>query len=386
MSFIVPIFILIVMICEWIVCSKRLFVKSSRKKSIYLTVSYTLGYLPLFILPLFSDIVDMQRAMTWAVLLALTNLTVKIPLIIYLIFHNRKKKYSRFAIISYTIFLAFVTLTVAYGATLGRNEIRVEHITISSDKIPASFHGYKIAQFSDAHVGNVVLSNDIFNRLADTINYYKVDLIAQTGDLINMTHNELTPKIIDKLKRMKSKDGVVSVLGNHDLGFYVSDRTIAQQIFDSIRSYQREKLEWKLLENQNFFVYRGDDSIAITGVTYPNNLNHNNKNSFFGGSDIAKAIKGINDSTFILMAAHTPVHFDSLAALPVDLMLSGHVHAMQFKIGKWSPAKLLFEKYSGLYTVNKRHLYVNDGFGYVLYPFRIGAKPEITIITLKSSK
>ena len=81
----------------------------------------------------------------------------------------------------------------------------------------------------------------------------------------------------------------------------------------------------------------------------------------------------------------SPIHFDSLAAQPVDLMLSGHVHAMQFKMGNWSPAKLLFEKYSGLYTVNKRHLYVNDGFGYVLYPFRFGAKPEITIITLKPS-
>ena len=386
MRFIVLIlFILIVMICEWLVCSKRLFPKSSHNRKIYIAISYSLGYLPLFVLPLFSDIVDTQRALTWAVLLALTNISVKIPLIIYLLIHKKNRKYPISAKILYALYLAIIALIVAYGATFGRNEIRVEHVTITSNKIPSSFNGYKIAQFSDAHVGNVMMSNDIFKRMADTINYYNVDLIAQTGDLVNMTHEELNPQVINKLKRLKSKDGVVSVLGNHDLGFYVSDREFAQQIFDSMRIYQREKLDWKLLENQNFFVYRGDDSIAITGITYPNNLNHNNKNSFFGGSNIAKALDGVSDSTFTVMASHTPVHFDSLAAQPVDLMLSGHVHAMQFKIGDWSPAKFLFEKYSGLYTVNKRHLYVNDGFGYVLYPFRFGAKPEITIITLKPS-
>jgi len=387
MLFIVLItFILFVMICEWLVCSKRLFANSSHKKHIYLAISYSLGYLPLFVIPLFSDIIDMQKLMTWAVLFALTNLAVKIPLILYLLIHKKKKQYSWLAKCSYTIYLVTIAFTVIYGATYGRNEIRVEHITISSDKIPQSFDGYKIAQFSDAHIGNVVLSNDIFNRLADSINYYDVDLIAQTGDLINMTHKELNSHVITKLKRMKSKDGVVSVLGNHDLGFYVSDRNEAEQIFDSIRICQREKLGWKLLENQHFFTYRGGDSIAIAGITYPNNLNHNNKNSFFGGSNLAKALSGIADSTFIVMASHTPVHFDSLAAQPVDLMLSGHVHAMQLKIGDWSPAKILFEKYSGLYKVNKRHLYVNDGFGYVLYPFRFGAKPEITIFTLKYSK
>jgi predicted MPP superfamily phosphohydrolase len=68
-------------------------------------------------------------------------------------------------------------------------------------------------------------------------------------------------------------------------------------------------------------------------------------------------------------------------------MLSGHTHAMQakIKIGRlqWSPAKWMYTHWSGLYTQNGRHLYVNEGLGYVLYPMRIGTKPEITLITLQ---
>ncbi len=378
-------FITIVMLCEWFVCSKRLFANSTIYKYTYLTASFLVGYMPIIAILTAANPIENQALTTWAILLVITNLLVKIPLVIYLIFHKKYKKHSVIAKVSYIMYVTLLLLSVAYGASIGRNDIQVNFVTIKSNKIPKSFDGYKIAQFSDTHIGNIVLSNDIFKRLADSINKYNVDLIAQTGDLVNMTHKELNPQIISKLKRLKSKDGVVAVLGNHDLGFYVPSKDMAKEIFDSIRVYQREKLGWRLLENQNFFVHRGGDSIAISGVTYPKNLNHNNINSYFGGSNIEQALRGVNDSVFTVMASHTPSLFDSLAAKPVDLMLSGHVHAMQLKIGKWSPSKFLFEKYSGLYNDGDRQLYVNDGFGFVFYPFRMGAKPEITIFSLKSS-
>ena len=74
-----------------------------------------------------------------------------------------------------------------------------------------------------------------------------------------------------------------------------------------------------------------------------------------------------------------------------DLTLSGHTHAMQLKIPlgegrSWSPAAWLYEHWSGRYDLNDRTLYVNDGIGYVGYPMRIGAAPELTLITLKSCK
>ena len=70
-----------------------------------------------------------------------------------------------------------------------------------------------------------------------------------------------------------------------------------------------------------------------------------------------------------------------------DLTLSGHVHSMQFKMRLFgrevSPAQLMYREWSGLYENDDKYLYINDGIGYVGYPMRIGAYPEITVIELR---
>ena len=70
-----------------------------------------------------------------------------------------------------------------------------------------------------------------------------------------------------------------------------------------------------------------------------------------------------------------------------DLTLSGHVHSMQLKIRPWgrgwSPAKWIYKHWSGRYDTGRHTLYVNDGTGYVAYPMRLGAWPEVTLFTLK---
>lgn len=70
-----------------------------------------------------------------------------------------------------------------------------------------------------------------------------------------------------------------------------------------------------------------------------------------------------------------------------DLTLAGHVHSMQMKLrlfGRaFSPAQLLYTRWSGRYDEGGRTLYINDGTGYVVFPMRLGAYPEITLITLR---
>ena len=76
----------------------------------------------------------------------------------------------------------------------------------------------------------------------------------------------------------------------------------------------------------------------------------------------------------------------------IDLTLSGHTHAMQLmlQVGKWrwSPAKFRYDQWGGLYEKESpdsvsRRIYVNIGAGEVGMPFRIGATPEVTLITLR---
>ncbi|MBQ2393536.1 MAG: metallophosphoesterase, partial [Alistipes sp.] len=75
-----------------------------------------------------------------------------------------------------------------------------------------------------------------------------------------------------------------------------------------------------------------------------------------------------------------------------DLTLSGHTHAMQIKLplGKrcrgLSPARIIYPRWSGRYDQDGHTLYIGDGVGYIGYPMRIGAHPEITLITLRQCK
>ena len=83
--------------------------------------------------------------------------------------------------------------------------------------------------------------------------------------------------------------------------------------------------------------------------------------------------------------SHDPSHWrrEVLLLSDIQLTLSGHTHGMQCNILGFSPARHLFSEYDGLYRENDRYLYVNVGLGYI-FPMRLGAWPEITVITLKA--
>lgn len=285
------------------------------------------------------------------------------------------------------IVAASIFLTIIYGNVVGRRDIRVERVEIVSDRIPAAFDGFTIAQFSDTHIGNMGSQSELITQLVKSINELSPDVVVQSGDLVNIVSNELNDWYMDEFRKIEAP--VYSVLGNHDLGFYIQNTEThpPHRSVEMLKAKQAQ-MGWKLLENDREFIKRGDDSIVIAGVTFPNDMGHNGTNSIEGGSNLKFATRGVNDSTYSILIAHTPKMFDSIVTIArPDLTLSGHMHSMQFKITIgdwfWSPAAWNYPLYSGLYERGRHKLYVNDGIGYVAFPMRIGAAPEITLFTLR---
>ena len=105
-------------------------------------------------------------------------------------------------------------------------------------------------------------------------------------------------------------------------------------------------------------------------------------------------MQNIPDSIPVIMLSHDPMAWeDSIRQHKnVFLTLSGHTHAMQMGIDLWglhlSPASLMHPYWDGTYQheYHKQYLHVNRGLGYVGFPFRIGMKPEITLIELYSEE
>jgi predicted MPP superfamily phosphohydrolase len=210
-----------------------------------------------------------------------------------------------------------------------------------------------------------------------------------TGDLINIRQEEITPDLEDILRSFKARDGVFSVMGNHDIGICIKDSIThipevnAQQLID-----KEQRCGWQVLDDKTAYIRRSVDSIAVTGISFKKELHEERHSAKIPDTDIMKAYKNVPTELFNITLAHIPQHWNEiLNAKKADLTLSGHVHAMQMKfpLGKRgvSPSRILYKRWSGLYEEQGRWLNINDGVGCIMYPMRIGTPPTITQITLR---
>ena len=276
-----------------------------------------------------------------------------------------------------------------YGALVTRTDIEVKEVETRFSNLPESFDGYRIAFISDIHIGSMWNAGSELENLADIIKSVDADIVLFGGDLANIHHSELTPAVLGRLSLIKGAQGTFAVLGNHDTGSYVNGST------KELREHNKASLEkaagsagWVFLKDSTIYIRKGNDSIAITGIDYSEELlEYKHSMSSIDGFDVSGIYKDVPDSVFNITVSHLPQLWRSLCDGGYsDLTLAGHIHAMQMKIGSLSPAAFMYDEWSGLYESEKGKLYINDGIGSVGFFARIGARPEVTLIELKSER
>ena len=269
-----------------------------------------------------------------------------------------------------------------YGSFVGFDQITVREMTYESAELPESFDGYRIVQFSDAHVGTYIGGREhLLRAVVDTINAQSPDMVVFAGDLQNREPQEIRP-FVDVLGGIKAKDGVFSVIGNHDYSDYIeATPDIKAENEKETRELER-KMGWRLLVNEHEVVRRGADSIVIAGLN-----NDGDGKKFPQRGDVRKALEGVSDSAFVVMAEHDPTCWRRkiLPESRAQLTLSGHTHAMQFMIGNWSPASFVYKEWGGVFYEGARALIVSTGIGGFI-PFRFGVPGEIVVITMRRLK
>lgn len=273
--------------------------------------------------------------------------------------------------------LALPPLFMLYGALVGRNLFEVKEVEIASDNLPESFDGYRIVHISDIHARSFMGRESQLEKAVDIINALNPDMIAFTGDLITLSPDELDT-VAPILDDLRAADGIISVLGNHDYGIY-SDASpeVTAAYLDTLIGRERA-MGWNLLLNENVTVSRGTGSIAIIGVE-----NTSPSKRFPSKGELHKASEG-TEGMFRIVLSHDPMHWESeILGKDYPLTLSGHTHAMQLSLLGWTPSSLMFRQSCGAYSEGAQHLYVNIGLGETIVPCRIGARPEITLLTLR---
>lgn len=309
---------------------------------------------------------------------------VIIPLLLFLLCRKflPNKRYGTVV----GILLAAIEISlVTYGMTAGFNQLEVRQIEYVSADLPAAFDGYRIVQFSDAHVGSMTGSRQkLVQQLIDSINGQAADMIVFTGDMQNILPEELIPPMLS-FRQFYARDGVYAVLGNHDYAVYQAcdDEEKAQNCQltkDIIR-----KMGFDLLLNEHRIIHRDSDSIVVAGMENWGLAERMPKNG-----DVKKTLsklpsrgegKGVG---FTLMLQHDPTCWREkiLPECNAQLTLSGHTHGGQFSLFGWSPVAMSYRDWYGMAYEGSRALYVSSGAG-SLIPFRLNQPREIVVITLR---
>ena len=269
-----------------------------------------------------------------------------------------------------------------YAMFKGKYDYKVHRHTLYFDDLPEAFDGFTITQISDVHSGSFDNAEAV-QRGIDLAKAQKSDLFVFTGDLVNNVASEIEP-YIGHFSQLKAPYGQFSVLGNHDYGDYVQWRSDADKAanLEKLKAHHKT-LGYKLLLDENVRLERDGQKIVLIGV-------QNWGRGFIQIGDLDRAMQGVAPDEFKILLSHDPTHWEEKVRYHpslVHLTLSGHTHGAQFGVEtdkfRWSPVKYRYLDWAGLLVENKRHLYVNRGFGFLAFSGRLGIWPEITVIELK---
>lgn len=346
----------------------------------------TLTFIAMFFMPVRSGGDTVVRVAMWMIYSLISLYAPKYLFVIFdvlsripLMFRGKQSKAVTVigAVIGVVVFVA-----MWWGALFNRFNYQIKEVTVANKTLPKSFDGYKLVQISDLHLGTYGNDTAYISKIVNKVNALHPDAILFTGDIVNRNSDELRP-FVQTLSRLKAKDGVYSILGNHDYGDYEEWHSPAEKAanLQALKDMQAQ-MGWTMLNNASHAISRGNDSIIVIGVE---NIGDP---PFHVYGDLAKAYTDVSDKQYKILMTHNPAHWtndiENTKDQNVALTLSGHTHAMQAEVCGISPARFRYRTWGGLYSDNTGHqLYVNIGIGTVGFPARIGATPEITLITLK---
>ena len=291
---------------------------------------------------------------------------------------HRRRNYGNFI---WLPFAAGAIYIIMYGFIVGFGKLEVKHLDLYFDDLPEAFDGYRIVHFSDAHVGSFQYDKkSILQRDIDSINAQKADMVVFTGDIQNMQPDELLP-VMPLLSKVKAKDGVYSVLGNHDYSIYIDATEDVKKANIKATVDREQQMGWTVLRNDNRVIRRDADSLVIAGEE------NGGRKPSPKLADLEKSLHGVGKGAFIVMLQHDPNVWQEKIVPDgrVQLTLSGHTHAGQVSVFGLRFTQLTAHNDYGLYNQDRQQLYVTSGLGGVV-AMRFGATAEIAVITLHKTK
>ncbi|HTZ18158.1 MAG TPA: metallophosphoesterase [Dissulfurispiraceae bacterium] len=254
----------------------------------------------------------------------------------------------------------FISLCASAYGYMDALNIRTEHITIETAKLPQGVDRLRIVQISDVHLG-LIVRQERLGLILDKVKHADPDILVSTGDLVDGQINGLQG-LADMLMNVNPRFGKYAVLGNHE--YYAG---LKQAVAF------KKAAGFTLLRSEMANI---GDIFTLVGVDDPAAINFNG----YDESAEMRLLSSAPRDRFTVLLKHRPlINKDSVGLF--DLQLSGHVHKGQifpFSI----LTKLYYPKHAGMLKANGSILYVSRGTGTWGPPIRFLAPPEVTVVDI----
>jgi hypothetical protein len=264
--------------------------------------------------------------------------------------------------------LAIIALAAgltSYGVFQARRRPAIVKVDIPIDNLPQDLDGFRIVQLTDIHAG-LTVTREFVQTVVDMANELEGDVVAFTGDLVDGTIDELGPHVAP-MKNLRSRHGAFFVTGNHE--YYSGAEAWVEEA---------RRIGFDVLVNEHRIISHNGRSLLLAGVTDTSGgqfIPHH-------ASDPHTAIAGAPAADVKILLAHQPRSLHEAATAGFDLQISGHTHGGQFF--PWNLAAAIGQPFiEGLHRLERTWIYVSKGTGYWGPPVRVGARSEITVITLR---
>ena len=254
----------------------------------------------------------------------------------------------------------------------GNVTVGVTRYTVTSDRLPHSFDGYKIAVVSDLH--NAQFGNNN-SQLVEKIKKECPDIIVITGDFVdsNRTDIEIAIQLASQLTGIAP---CYYVTGNHEAWIKEQYKELEKRLIAD---------DVVILHDHVIQLTKGSETIQIAGLDDPDCTD---RDTYIQESMVQTKISNMSLSNeYSILLSHRPEMFEAYVSEEVDLVLSGHAHGGQFRVpfigGIVAPNQGLFPEFdAGKYIKNNTVMIVSRGIGNSIIPVRFNNRPEIVIVEL----
>jgi uncharacterized protein len=242
-------------------------------------------------------------------------------------------------------------------------------LDVAVDGLPDALDGFRILHLSDLHLGMPSLAGVALDRAVAWSKEARPDLVAVTGDLVTRRGGE--EKLREALGGLESRHGAFAVLGNHDVNDARDPFTRSADV-SALGAAGATLLgdDARLLDHDG-------ERVQVVGV---------DPRAYRAGTS-RPAERVDADVALRVLLCHFPNVVRRLPVGAFHLVLAGHYHGGQICLpSPWGKIRLkdLHGTYrEGLYDARGATLHVSRGLGTSLVPFRLLARPEATLLTLR---